>query len=132
VPGAELIGCPASDDGELATLLRSADVFVHVPAHEASGVACLRAMACGVPVVASATGAHLDMVIDGTTGLLVPPARPDLLAARIRHLLATPMLRQGLSMAAADRARSRYSWERIAAETTAVYDQALAAIPAAA
>ena len=124
VPGAELIACPsgASRGGELAALLRSADVFVHVPAHSPRGTGCLRAMACGVPVVASAVGAHVDMVVDGTTGLLVPPGRPELLAARIRHLLGHPMLRQACGVAAADRAQSRYSWDRVTTETLAVYE----------
>ncbi len=81
-------------------------------------------MACGVPVVASAVGAHSDIVVEGTTGFLVPPGRPDLLAARIRHLLGHSMPRQALSVAAVDRARSRYSWDRVAAETLAVYQGA--------
>jgi glycosyltransferase involved in cell wall biosynthesis len=122
VPGAELIACPA--DGDLAAVLRSADVFVDVPAHAPRGVPVLRAMACGVPVIASAVGAHVDMVVEGTTGLLVPPGRPELLAARIRHLLGHPMLRQACGVAAVDRARSRYSWDRVAAETLAVYEGA--------
>jgi glycosyltransferase involved in cell wall biosynthesis len=124
VPGAELIACHGGDPGEVAALLRSADVFAHVPAHAPHGIACLTAMACGVPVVASAVGAHLDMIVDGTTGLLVPPGRPRLLAARIRHLLGQPMLRQAYGVAAADRARSRYSWDRVATEALAVYQQA--------
>jgi glycosyltransferase involved in cell wall biosynthesis len=127
VPGAELIACHGGDLGEVAALLWSADVFAHVPAHAPHGIACLRAMACGAPVVASAVGAHLDMVVDGTTGLLVPPGRPQLLAARIRHLLGQPMLRQAFSMAAADRARSRYPWDRVATETLAVYQRAAGA-----
>jgi glycosyltransferase involved in cell wall biosynthesis len=126
VPGAELIACPSSvsSGGELAALLRSADVFVHVPVHAPRGTACLQAMACGVPVIASAVGAHVDIMVDGTTGLLVPPGRPDLLAARIRHLLAHPILRQASGVAAADRAQSRYARDRVTAETLAVYESA--------
>jgi glycosyltransferase involved in cell wall biosynthesis len=129
VPGAELVsgpgGCQPQALRRLAQLLRSADVFVHLPAHEPTGIGCLRAMACGVPVVASAVGAHGDIVVEGTTGFLVPPGRPDLLAARIRHLLGHSMPRQALSVAAVDRARSRYSWDRVAAETLAVYQGAV-------
>jgi glycosyltransferase involved in cell wall biosynthesis len=125
VPGAELVtatgGCQPQALRRAAQLLRSADVFVHAPVHEPTGIACLRAMACGVPVVASAVGAHGDIVVEGTTGFLVPPGRPDLVAARIRHLLGHSMPRQALSVAAVDRARSRYSWDRVAAETLAVY-----------
>src|SRR5262249_6080896 len=94
------------------------------------GMVSLEAMACGTPVVASAVGGQVDAVVDGTTGILVPPGRPALLAQRIRQLLAHPMLLEAYSVAAADRARSRYSWERIAHETLAVYDSALDAIAA--
>jgi glycosyltransferase involved in cell wall biosynthesis len=123
VPGAELVACPfgASDD-ELAALLRSASVFVHVPAYCARGTECLRAMACGAPVIASVGGVHADMVIEGTTGMLVPPGRPDLLAARIRQLLGHPILSQACRVAAVDRAQSRYSRDRVTAETVAIYE----------
>jgi glycosyltransferase involved in cell wall biosynthesis len=127
VPGAHLIACPgsASRGGELAALLRSADVFVHVPAYSPRGTECLQAMACGVPVIASAAGAHADIVIEGTTGMLVPAGRPDLLAARIRQLLGHPVLRKACGVAAADRAQSRYSRDRITAETLAIYEAAV-------
>jgi glycosyltransferase involved in cell wall biosynthesis len=111
----------------LPPLLRSADLMVNVNRHEASAVTSIQAMACGTPVVASANGAHLDAVVDGTTGVLVEPLRPALLAQKIRALLAHPMQLEAFSVAATDRARSRYSWDRIAHETLAVYDTALAA-----
>src|SRR5215472_2803584 len=116
----------------LPPLLRSADLFVSMSEYEPSGMLCVEAMACGTPVIASAVGGHVDAVVDGTTGVLVPPGRPALLAQRIRQLLAHPMLLEAFSMAAADRARSRYSWDRIAHETTAVYDSALDAAALAA
>jgi D-inositol-3-phosphate glycosyltransferase len=82
----------------------------------------LEAMACGLAVIASGAGASRDAVIDGVTGYLVPPAMPALLAARISHLLAHPMLREGFGIAAASRAQARYSWERVSQETLAVYE----------
>jgi glycosyltransferase involved in cell wall biosynthesis len=111
----------------LPPLLRSADLMVNVNQHEASALTSIQAMACGTPVVAAANGAHLDAVVDGTTGLLVQPLRPALLAQKVRALLAHPMQLEAFSVAATDRARSRYSWDRIAHETLAVYDAALAA-----
>jgi glycosyltransferase involved in cell wall biosynthesis len=111
----------------LPPLLRSADLLVNINQHEASAITSIQAMACGTPVVASANGAHLDAVVDGTTGILVQPLRPALLAQKIRALLAHPMQLEAFSVAATDRARSRYSWDRIAHETLAVYDTALAA-----
>jgi glycosyltransferase involved in cell wall biosynthesis len=116
----------------LPPLLRSADLLVSVCEYDPSGMVSVEAMACGTPVIASAVGGQVDAVVDGTTGILVPPGRPALLAHRIRQLLSHPMLLEAFSVAAADRARSRYSWDRIAHETLAVYDSALDAAAAAA
>ena len=111
----------------LPPLLRSADLMVSVSEYDPSGMLAVQSMACGTPVIASAVGGLVDAVVDGTTGILVPPGRPALLAQRIRQLLSHPMLLEAFSVAAVDRAQSRYSWERIAHETLAVYDTALAA-----
>jgi D-inositol-3-phosphate glycosyltransferase len=110
----------------MPALLRSADLVVSTCQYEPSGATSLQAMACGTPVIAPGTGGHVDAVVDGTTGILIPPGRPALLAQRIRQLLAHPMLLEAYGVAAADRATSRYSWDRIAAETLAVYDRATA------
>ena len=114
------------DQGKLPALLRSADLVVSTSPHETTGTVSLQAMACGTPVIAPPVGGHMDAVVDGTTGILVPPGRPALLAQRIRQLLAHPMLLEAYGVAAADRVRSRYSWDRIADETLAVYDRATA------
>ena len=111
----------------LPPLLRSADLMVNLNQHDPSAITSIQAMACGTPVVASAVGGQVDAVLDGTTGILVEPGRPALLAQKIRALLAHPMQLEAFSVAATDRARSRYSWDRIAHETLAVYDAALAA-----
>ena len=116
----------------LPPLLRSADLLVSVSEYDPSGMVSVEAMACGTPVIASAAGGQVDAVVDGTTGIMVPPGRPALLAHRIRQLLAHPMLLEAFSVAAADRARSRYSWDRIAQETLAVYGTALDAAAIAA
>ncbi|MEU8322550.1 glycosyltransferase [Nonomuraea sp. NPDC048881] len=105
-------------------LMRSADAVVSVPREAATGVVALEAMACGVPVIASAVGAHLDSVIDGVTGLLVPPDRPARTARLAREILCDPTLRTALGYAGADRARSRYSWERVSQELVRVYESA--------
>lgn len=105
-------------------LLRSADLFVHVASDEPTGILPVEAMACGTPVVAAAGGADQDAVVDGATGVLVAPGSAGALARRIRQLLASPMLLEGFGIAAADRARSRYSWERVGQETVAAYERA--------
>ena len=75
---------------DVPALLRSADAVVCVPWYEPFGIVPLEAMACGRPVVASAVGGIQDTVVDQVTGLLVPPRRPDLLAAALRDLLGFP------------------------------------------
>ena len=110
----------------MPALLRSADLVISTCQYEPSGTTSLQAMACGTPVIAPALGGHMDAVVDGTTGIFIPPGQPALLAQRIRQLLAHPMLIEAYGMAAADRARSRYSWDRIATETIAVYNRATA------
>jgi D-inositol-3-phosphate glycosyltransferase len=110
---------------DVPALLRSADVVVTVPWYEPFGIVPLEAMACGTPVVASAVGGLTDTVVPGVTGELVPPRRPDLLAAELGRLLPDEprLLRYG--EAAVVRARSRYGWGRIALETGRVYRRVL-------
>jgi len=88
----------------------------------------LEAMACGVPVVASAVGGLVDSVVDGVTGAHVPPRRPKLLAAAVAGLLADPGRRAALGAAGARRARRRYGWDRIAGSTMEVYAGLLARV----
>jgi D-inositol-3-phosphate glycosyltransferase len=106
---------------DVPELLRSADVLVSDPWYEPFGIVPVEAMACGTAVIASAVGGHLDTVQDGVTGLLVPPRNPATLADRIARLLADPGWSRELGAAAATRVRARYSWDRIAADTEAVY-----------
>jgi glycosyltransferase involved in cell wall biosynthesis len=107
----------------LPALLRSAHIMVCAPEYEPFGIVALEAMACAVPVVASAgVGALSDVVVDAVTGLHVPPGRPDTLAATIRSLLANPTDLQALGLAGYDRVRARYSWHRIAADALRIYE----------
>ncbi|HEU5483465.1 MAG TPA: glycosyltransferase [Microlunatus sp.] len=108
-------------------LLRSADLVVTVPWYEPFGIVPLEAMACGRPVVASAVGGMLDTVLPGRTGLHVPPRRPDALAEAVRQLLDDPTRRAAYGRAGAARARSRYSWTRVADGTERAYRSALRA-----
>lgn len=113
--------------GQLPALLRSADVVLRATRHEPLGVTTIRAMACGTPVIATAVGANTDAVVDGTTGVLLPPGgTATQLSRSLRDLLATPMRLNALGIAAADRARSRYGWQRVAAEVTAALEYFLA------
>jgi glycosyltransferase involved in cell wall biosynthesis len=108
---------------EVPKLLRSADIVVCTPWYEPFGMVPLEAMACGVPVVASAVGGMIDTVVHGATGIHVPPRRPDVLALAVRNLLGDSVRREAYGIAGMDRARARYGLDRIAAETLAVYDR---------
>ncbi|MCP2241753.1 glycosyltransferase [Lentzea aerocolonigenes] len=110
-------------------LLRSADAVVCAPAHEPSGAVALEAMACGIPVLATAIGELADVVVDGVTGLLVTPEDSDGLARALHRLLLDDTLRQEFSMASLDRVDARYSWNQVALEVLRVYERA--GVPAA-
>jgi glycosyltransferase involved in cell wall biosynthesis len=106
---------------DMPALLRSADIVVAVPWYEPFGIVPLEAMACGVPVIASAVGGLLDSVVDGVTGAHVPPRQPEALAQMLCRLLADPVRRTAYGLAGADRAAARYTWDRVADDTEAVY-----------
>jgi glycosyltransferase involved in cell wall biosynthesis len=78
-------------------------------------------MACGVPVVASAVGGLVDSVVDGITGVHVPPRDPPALAAALSSLLASRRQRRAFGAAGSERARARYAWSRVARSTMDVY-----------
>jgi glycosyltransferase involved in cell wall biosynthesis len=117
-----LLGQVSRED--MPALLRSADVVVCTPWYEPFGIVPLEAMACGVPVVAAATGGLIDTVVDGVTGRHVPPRDPVALVKALRGLLADPAMREAYGAAGRDRAQARYSWDRVGADTIQVYRRA--------
>jgi glycosyltransferase involved in cell wall biosynthesis len=101
---------------------------VAVPSHrEGFGVACLEAMAHGRPVVASAVGGLLDLVVDGETGLFVPPRDVPALRAALERLLGDADLRGRLGEAARARVREHFGWPAVTTATIEAYEAALAA-----
>ena len=88
-------------------------------------------MACGRPVIATAVGGLIDTVVDGVTGVHIPPRRPDRLAAAIQGLLNDPERREEMGRAGVRRAQQRYGWARVADATLACYELVIAKQPAA-
>ncbi|QQQ78570.1 glycosyltransferase [Saccharothrix sp. 6-C] len=115
----------------MPALLRSADAVACVPWYEPFGIVPLEAMACGVPVVASAVGGLIDTVVDGVTGVLVPPRDPSALARALHSLLADQARREACGLAGLDRVGVRYTWSRIAEDTERVYARVTAGRPVA-
>jgi D-inositol-3-phosphate glycosyltransferase len=113
---------------DVPALLRSADAVVCVPWYEPFGMVPLEAMACGRPVVASAVGGLADTVVDGVTGVLVPPRDPRALATALRRLLAAPTVADGFGMAGRDRAEARYGWSQVAAATVHSYEEVVSRV----
>ena len=110
---------------ELQRLYARAAVVACPSRREGFGVACLEAMAHGRPVVASAVGGLKDLVVDGETGLLVPPRDPRALKAALERLLADRDLRRRLGAAGRERARERFSWDAVTDATIAAYRMSL-------
>ena len=106
------------------TITAAADIFVLASHHEGLPVAVMEAFAAGVPVVATDVGGLPEIVIDGVSGRLVLPHRPDLLAIAIESLVNDPLERKRLG-AEALAASQRFSTDRSAPEIEVVYRQAM-------
>ncbi|HZT46179.1 MAG TPA: glycosyltransferase family 4 protein [Gaiellaceae bacterium] len=121
VPGA--LGWVPHD--ELLRLYERAAVVACPSRREGFGVACAEAMAHARPVVASDVGGLRDLVVDGETGLLVPPGDVNALRAAVERLLGDAELRRRLGAAARQRIQARFTWERAVSLTLAAYGDAL-------
>jgi len=114
------------DRADMPALLRSADVVACVPWYEPFGIVPLEAMACGVPVVASAVGGLKDTVMHGVTGVLIPPRDPRALGRALRKVLADRSRGMAYGIAGRDRVEARYTWDEVATRTEMVYQKVLA------
>jgi alpha-maltose-1-phosphate synthase len=120
---------------DLIQVLTSATVFACPSVYEPMGIVNLEAMACEVPVVATATGGIPEVVADGVTGQLVPieqvsdgsgtPLDPNKFetefAARLNEILADPVRAREMGLAGRKRAVEHFSWAAIATRTVGLY-----------
>jgi alpha-maltose-1-phosphate synthase len=106
---------------EVIQLLTHATVFACPSLYEPLGIVNLEAMACGTAVVGSRVGGIPEVVADGETGLLVPPADPGALADAMNVLVADQSLAAGMGRRGRARAEAEFGWAAIAAQTAALY-----------
>ena len=119
---------------EAIQLYSHCTVFCCPSVYEPFGIINLEAMACGAPVVASATGGILEVVVEGETGWLVP-FNPDPvtgfpmdgeqfsrdLAVRLTEMLADPAMCERFGVAGRKRVEDIFAWEAIAKQTVEMY-----------
>jgi glycogen(starch) synthase len=107
----------------LATFYRAADLVVVPSLYEPFGMVALEAAVCGTPVLVAGTGGLSEILVDGVTGITVPPNDPEALARGIVHLLHNLHLGRELAAHADARVREQYRWEDVARRTMAVYER---------
>jgi glycosyltransferase involved in cell wall biosynthesis len=93
---------------------------------EGFGMVCAEAMAHARPVVACPVGGLKDMVVDGETGIFVPPGDVEALRAALERLLADPGLRERMGEAGRRRILERFTWGPMLDRLLETYDFALA------
>ena len=94
---------------DLARYYQAADVYVHAAQADNFPTTILEAMACGLPVVATAVGGIVEQVQDGKTGYLAGPKNAEQMAEAILKLMNAPALRQEMGCRAADIAQKCYN-----------------------
>ncbi|THG35199.1 glycogen synthase [Glaciibacter flavus] len=121
---------------ELSAVLTAGTAFVCPSVYEPLGIVNLEAMACGLPVVGTATGGIPEVVDDGVTGRLVPidqmqdgtgtPIDPDRFVADLAEALTAvvgdPDAAARMGEAGRERAREVFGWDRIAIRTREIYE----------
>ena len=104
------------------SLLQASDLFILSTVGEAFGLVLAESMACGVPVVGSRSGGIPEVVVNGETGLLVPPLEPELFADAIEQLGKNTEMRSRLSRQGIERVREKFSMEKTVGATIRIYE----------
>jgi glycosyltransferase involved in cell wall biosynthesis len=106
---------------DVEVVLAACDVFVLSSLSEGLSNTILEAMSTGLPVVATRVGGADELVDDGRTGVLVPPAQPDALATALASLIDDPAARRTMGAAGRLKAEREFSIARMAADYEALY-----------
>ncbi len=112
---------------DIPQLLAAADICVLPADAEACGRVLFEAMAMAKPLVATASGGTPEIVMDGVTGILVPPRDPQALAKALLSLLKDQARRQALGAAGRERVVKQFSIQAYIQQTMEVYAEVLSA-----
>lgn len=110
---------------DVPAILAACDAFVMASLWEGLGLVFLEAMAAGLPVLATRVSAIPEVIVEGRTGLLVPPGEDGPLAAGMVRLAANPDLRASLGASGRARVRESFGLDRMVEETLAIYANVL-------
>jgi glycosyltransferase involved in cell wall biosynthesis len=113
---------PLSD---LPAYYRSADISVVPSVYDNSPYTCLEAMSCGRPVIGTSAGGTREYIVDGESGVIVPPRNAEAIAQAIIKMLKDPDYRKSLGDHARTRVMSEFQRRKIAADTVALYELAV-------
>jgi len=113
---------------DVPEVLAAVDVFALTSLWEGFPICYLEALAMGIPVVGTDAGGAAETVIDGRTGFIVPPKRPELVAERIRLLLQDEDLRRRMGEAGRKHA-AQFGYDRLLRDVSALYGELLNGAP---
>lgn len=101
----------------------ASDIFITTPWYEPFGITPLEAMACGTPVIGSNVGGIKYTVLEGKTGLLVPPKDPVALALRVSLMLSNDILLESMSKHSLTRVNALFTWKKVANMLSIAYEE---------
>lgn len=100
------------DPEDVACYYQAADIYIHAARADTFPTTVLEALACGIPVVTTATGGIPEQIEDGITGFLTPQGKAEAMAERIIQLLENDQLRLRMGTQAADAAKKNFDLEK--------------------
>lgn len=110
---------------DVPDVLRLADLLILASTDEPFGRVVIEGMAAGLPVVATASGGVPEIVVEGETGLLVPPEEPSPMGEAIAQVLSDPPLARAMGEVGRERAVERFDVRRVARQVGEIYDEML-------
>ena len=108
---------------DIPAIMYSLDILVHPASKEGSGRVVMEAMAAGKPVIGVKSGGAQELILDGTTGILVPPNDPQALAEAVRYLLENPDHRRSMGTQAQKYANEHFSNTKTTEAILSIYQE---------